>query len=201
LDTSHFSRTFKAHQGGHRRISPPRPGFLTQRYTDLARGFKPQTHRVRRLESQRFKARRQQAYGSPRFSSRTALPCVTRPTQPAHHERSRLGAVLAYGEGERAAAVRRAQTVPAQKRPGCAALYLRGSVGLPSDELSLPCGRASPRRQSHPSTPAAPGRDTREPAITSRRPRIVNLPEPGHDWRTTFSPRTARVCRKISKVR
>jgi AraC-like DNA-binding protein len=38
-DTSHFSRTFKAHQGGHRRISPPRPRIVTQRYTDLARGF------------------------------------------------------------------------------------------------------------------------------------------------------------------
>jgi hypothetical protein len=43
---------------------------------------------------------------------------------------------------------------------------------------------------------AAPERDTREPAITSRRSRIVNLPEQGYDWRTTISPRTAPVCNR-----
>ncbi|MDT5132374.1 MAG: AraC family transcriptional regulator, positive regulator of tynA and feaB [Mycobacterium sp.] len=59
-DTSHFSRNFKAPYGcspaDSRNAYCPRPGVLTHRYSDLSRGFKPLTHRVRRLVSQRFKS-------------------------------------------------------------------------------------------------------------------------------------------------
>jgi hypothetical protein len=38
------------------RLPAAAASFLTHRYSGLSRSFKPQTHRVRRLVSQRFKA-------------------------------------------------------------------------------------------------------------------------------------------------
>ena len=54
---------------------------------------------------------------------------------------------------------------------------------------------ANPTRQ-----PLRTERDTREPVITSRRSRFVNLPERRYDWRTTISPRPAPVCNKTSMI-
>jgi AraC family transcriptional regulator, positive regulator of tynA and feaB len=59
-DTTHFSRTSKAHYGcsptDYRNAYPLRRlGLLTHRFSGLSRRFKPQTHRARSVASQRVK--------------------------------------------------------------------------------------------------------------------------------------------------